>query len=732
MATVCQDGSSNGQWQINPSGMDYSDEELASDEEPASDDDGFFSDMSTSSNCAFDSDEEIVLNAAYEEVFCNNNSNNYVSSETYNVNAFSAAINEENIAMPDTTVATPETANARGRQTSVANEWFVRNKIVLFSIDLEHGGPAAGILQLSCIAFMPDGIELGQFDQYIFPVKNTTISSETTQVHKLTLQSPCIQAAKPLRIVWHDFVEFIEKFLDRGKKRGIFIAWNGKSCDLDWLFKITKDGNVNNLSMPQWCPFFLDPKAVISAYTGCKLNCKHSKLDGYGMESVWCYAMQQLSLPNAHNSLADCRAQMDIVLHKHFHSYLNKKKSIAKFDDIWLAKKRKHSEISSEATRKVPPGWNEDNSIAWDIPVEKQCGNTAGSSKISQPSPAVLDAIASQEHSPLVNLFLFFFPLSLLQKIADASNFYAREEWVVPTGKKNANGVQSPRTYFRTCEITCPEATHRVPLGKKWKNVTPGFICAWIGILLARGAHDVRCPSLYWKGAPYGLSIAWIRNTMSRDSYNQLRRFIHFVDNTNLASCHEPTWDPLQKIRPIIDILGTQMRLAWILGEKISIDESMIKYMGRAVTWVQYMPRKPIKHGIKVFAMCCAVTGYLYAFEVYTGKDNTVDGSAMGVVTRLIQLGGLQNTGTGKILYTDNWYTSLGLMIHLWASFGFLLVGTMVLTKKKARTANDFPFHKLPTMALKELPRGWSRQATQEFDTDNHGKFVAQATVWKD
>jgi len=53
----------------------------------------------------------------------------------------------------------------------------------------------------------------------------------------------------------------------------------------------------------------------------------------------------------------------------------------------------------------------------------------------------------------------------------------------------------------------------------------------------------------------------------------------------------------------------------------------------------------------------------------------------------------------------------------------------MVLTKKKARTANDFPFHKLPTMALKELPRGWSWQATQDFDTDNHGKFVAQATV---
>jgi len=76
----------------------------------------------------------------------------------------------------------------------------------------------------------------------------------------------------------------------------------------------------------------------------------------------------------------------------------------------------------------VPPGWNEDNATKWVIPIEKQCGNEVGSSKVSQPSPAVVDAIASQEHSPLVNLFLFFFPLSLLQQIAKASNFYAREE----------------------------------------------------------------------------------------------------------------------------------------------------------------------------------------------------------------------------------------------------------------------------------------------------------------
>jgi len=40
--------------------------------------------------------------------------------------------------------------------------------------------------------------------------------------------------------------------------------------------------------------------------------------------------------------------------------------------------------------------------------------------------------------------------------------------------------------------------------------------------------------------------------------------------------------------------------------------------------------------------MCCAVTGYLYAFDMYTGKENAVDGSALGVVTQLIESGGLQ------------------------------------------------------------------------------------------
>jgi len=37
----------------------------------------------------------------------------------------------------------------------------------------------------------------------------------------------------------------------------------------------------------------------------------------------------------------------------------------------------------------------------------------------------------------------------------------------------------------------------------------------------------------------------------------------------------------------------------------------------------QYLSTKPITYGIKIWAMACLVTSYVYRLEVYVGKDNT-------------------------------------------------------------------------------------------------------------
>lgn len=78
------------------------------------------------------------------------------------------------------------------------------------------------------------------------------------------------------------------------------------------------------------------------------------------------------------------------------------------------------------------------------------------------------------------------------------------------------------------------------------------------------------------------------------------------------------------------------LRKSWIAGAKVTIDESMIRYMGRAVAFVQYMPQKPIKHGLKVFAVCCAYTAVLLGFEVYCGAMmEDIDNSSTAVVMQI-------------------------------------------------------------------------------------------------
>ena len=56
------------------------------------------------------------------------------------------------------------------------------------------------------------------------------------------------------------------------------------------------------------------------------------------------------------------------------------------------------------------------------------------------------------------------------------------------------------------------------------------------------------------------------------------------------------------------------------LGTNVSIDESMIKFKGKS-SLKQYLPSKPIKRGYKVWCLADSLTGYLYNFDIYTGKE---------------------------------------------------------------------------------------------------------------
>ena len=143
------------------------------------------------------------------------------------------------------------------------------------------------------------------------------------------------------------------------------------------------------------------------------------------------------------------------------------------------------------------------------------------------------------------------------------------------------------------------------------------------------------------------------------------------------------------------------------------------------------MPAKPIKHGIKVYALCCALSAVILAFKVYVGKEDDTDGSAVAVCNDLCVDAGL--TGArGRVLYTDNYYTSIKLAKHMFNNYGWTIVGTISPTDKKSRQDEDIPFLKLSNGARLGVKRGWFREAVIKLKSTAGKYYYIQCTTWRD
>ena len=166
-----------------------------------------------------------------------------------------------------------------------------------------------------------------------------------------------------------------------------------------------------------------------------------------------------------------------------------------------------------------------------------------------------------------------------------------------------------------------------------------------------------------------------------------------------------------------------KMNILWIAGERVCIDEIMILYTGRTITFVQYMPLKPINHRIKLFMLTCK--SHTLGRDTYLGKDYPLDLSAEATVVCLITNAGLI-VQSSRIIYTNNWYTSIKLARTLFKEYNWLFFVTSSPTGKKTREEYDIPFHKLSNFDLNYILRGCSRRATTHIIGGNGKKGIFQ------
>lgn len=74
------------------------------------------------------------------------------------------------------------------------------------------------------------------------------------------------------------------------------------------------------------------------------------------------------------------------------------------------------------------------------------------------------------------------------------------------------------------------------------------------------------------------ISFPYLENSLSRDAFKFIERYIYFNDNNNCKQPDKLGFDLLYKVQYILNILQKGLQKAWIARENIIIDESMIIY----------------------------------------------------------------------------------------------------------------------------------------------------------
>jgi len=150
-----------------------------------------------------------------------------------------------------------------------------------------------------------------------------------------------------------------------------------------------------------------------------------------------------------------------------------------------------------------------------------------------------------------------------------------------------------------------------------WVDTTAMEIKAFLGFVMATSVHRVPRLNNIWS-SDWILSVPALAKIFPRNRFWQLWTNLHLADNTQAPGRSEPSFDRLYKLRPMLNILADAFEAAHEPSQQLSVDEAMVRYKGRS-SMKQYMPKKPIKRGFKIWCLCDANGGYLQQFQIYTG-----------------------------------------------------------------------------------------------------------------
>jgi hypothetical protein len=192
-------------------------------------------------------------------------------------------------------------------------------------------------------------------------------------------------------------------------------------------------------------------------------------------------------LNGAHNSLVDVKAQTDILINNMFVGFINRTTSIQTVDAIFSTIKKNDWRKEMEPEQPVYSPWVEqtkENYFEW-------YSGFAGGPLLG---PTTYVQGITMQTRDLASIFLAILPLTFFSKVAEFTNNYCFEDWVVEKMALDPDGNPKKRHYLETVpastngEPTPGRHHHADKEPVKWP-ITPGFIICWVAILILQGAY---------------------------------------------------------------------------------------------------------------------------------------------------------------------------------------------------------------------------------------------------
>ena len=109
---------------------------------------------------------------------------------------------------------------------------------------------------------------------------------------------------------------------------------------------------------------------------------------------------------------------------------------------------------------------------------------------------------------------------------------------------------------------------------------------------------------------------------LSRNTFQNILVNLHISENYTDYPCDNPNHDPLHIVRSFIQICERTFQLVYRPGCDLSYDEAYCAFKGR-VQFHIHNANKPAKFHLKLFQICETKSGYICAFDIYIGKDQT-------------------------------------------------------------------------------------------------------------